>query len=1449
MSTSADPGPPGEPEPGGPKPRRTATRDLILVSVLVVVGFVAATRYDLAERLHAFLQDNESIEADELTIVLALLALGLGVFALLRWNERRTESRAREAAETRYRQLVERVPAITYVWDAENEQGSDPADFISPQLETLLGYTPEEWTSDPGLWDRLVHPEDHDLVIEAWRRALDEGAPFRMEYRIEAKDGRIVWVRDEAVSVRGEGGRAVLQGVMFDITERVRIEHALRDAEERYRTLVESVPTITYIESLDNTGLLYVSPQITTILGWTPDEYRSLDPWRNYLHPDDRDWVLAADRRCDETLEPFDAEYRQFAKDGREVWISEHAELVRDEEGEPQFWLGIRADITERKRAEHLLRQAEERYRTLIEHLPAAVYLEQPDDVATPLYMSPRYAQITGYTAEERMRDRDMWIRLLHPEDRDRVLEESARTNRTGEPFSIEYRMQHRDGHWVWVRDEASLVGGDEGEPRRWQGVLLDITERKRAEDDLRRRDAILGAVGHAAQRFLKSSSWDEDAPGVLAQIGEATAVSRVYVYENLPDAGEHSAATARCEWLAEGIAPSEPAPPDAPWRYEPNFARWPEALGRGEVLYGTIDAFPASERNNLERERIRSLAVVPIFVDDVWWGFIGLEDCVEARRWSSPELESLRAAADILGTAIGRQRAGLLLAETERRFRNLVEQIPAVTYLDAVSEGVVPLYVSPQYESMFGYTPEERMQTPGLWERLLHPDDRERAIQVSEGAIATGNPHADEYRMIARDGRIVWVRDQSILIRDEDGIPQYWQGILIDISAQKEIEGQLRDTEARYRMLVEQLPAVTYVDTVGRPPTSLYISPQIIELTGFTVEEWQTDPMLGESRIHEDDRQDVMAESDRTDDTLEPFRTEYRFVRKDGTIVWIREESEVVRGPDGDPLFWQGIMYDVTESRQAQEQLQEAEERFRTLVETVPAITYVDSVEDLHTMYVSPQVESMLGISQRAWLEDDDLFLRNLHPDDHKRVLATLHEHNTKGALYDVEYRFRHADGSWRWIRDQAQVVHAPDGTPIASQGVMFDITDQRETQESLRETEERFRALVETIPAALYIELPDADVPSLYVSPQLTELAGITPEEYLADATMWERLLHPDDRARADAEYRAALSAEEPWSIEYRLIRPDGREVWINDRAQMLRDDDGKVRLTLGFMFDVTEQKLYEQTLKDREQREREAADRLRALDDMKNTFLAAVSHELRSPLTSILGLSLTLERQQQLSDDDKEDLLARLAANARKLDRLLKDLLDIDRLSRGIVEPQYRTTDVGALVRRTIESLDSLGGRTVIVQTEPVVVPVDPAKVERIVENLVSNAARHTDNDVTIWVRLQARDSGAELTIEDDGPGIPKDIREAVFEPFRQGPTVSKAQPGTGIGLSLVARFAELHGGRAWATEREGGGASFHVFLPGKPPRYAGATSGEDAGGGEGATVTRLHPADAG
>jgi signal transduction histidine kinase len=286
----------------------------------------------------------------------------------------------------------------------------------------------------------------------------------------------------------------------------------------------------------------------------------------------------------------------------------------------------------------------------------------------------------------------------------------------------------------------------------------------------------------------------------------------------------------------------------------------------------------------------------------------------------------------------------------------------------------------------------------------------------------------------------------------------------------------------------------------------------------------------------------------------------------------------------------------------------------------------------------------------------------------------------------------------------------------------------------------------------------------------------------------------------------------------MTYRMIHKDGRIVWVQDDANLVRIE-GRPPFWQGFMMDITERKQAEQQLERALEVEREATGRLRALDEMKNTFLQAVSHDLRTPLAAILGLAITLERGDvHLPEDDARDLAHRIAGNARRLDRLVTNLLDLDRLSRGIVTPKLEPVDVGALVQRVVRESDLVTDARVRTDLPELTIPVDAAKVERVVENLLANAVRHTPPTATIWVSVRAEGTGVLLAVEDDGPGVPAELRESIFEPFQQGANAPAHSPGVGVGLTLVRRFAELHRGRAWVEDREGGGASFRVFLPG-------------------------------
>ena len=484
----------------------------------------------------------------------------------------------------------------------------------------------------------------------------------------------------------------------------------------------------------------------------------------------------------------------------------------------------------------------------------------------------------------------------------------------------------------------------------------------------------------------------------------------------------------------------------------------------------------------------------------------------------------------------------------------------------------------------------------------------------------------------------------------------------------------------------------------------------------------------------------------------------------------------------------------------------------FREVLEHLPGATYVQRGDGRAvTTYITPQMEALLGVPARVLIESADAWTTRVHPDDHERMWAEDARADATGT-YRCEYRLRTSDGTYRWFRDEATRFDRPGETPSWI-GVLLDIDGLKRAEEELEEAVKRFQTLAEQIPAVTYIEPLRGPVQPTYMSPQYEQLFGYTPEERLADPSLWERLIHPDDRARVLAEVAALPDGVEGWSFEYRMVHRDGHVVWVRDQATRAYGDDGTPLFYLGVLFDITESKIAQDDLS-------RALDELRRADEIKNTFLTAVSHDLRTPLATILGNAVTLEHADELdlSAEERRSMARTLAAKAQRLTALITDLLDMDRLTRGALEPRLAPEELAGLIERVVRDAEQLAGRTVELHLVPAVVMVDRSMVERIVDNLLENAAKHTPGDVAIRVRSVPAATGAEIVVEDDGPGVPPDQRERLFRPFERGSSANEQSPGVGLGLSLVSRFAELHGGRAWVDEAPGGGAAFHVILAG-------------------------------
>lgn len=526
------------------------------------------------------------------------------------------------------------------------------------------------------------------------------------------------------------------------------------------------------------------------------------------------------------------------------------------------------------------------------------------------------------------------------------------------------------------------------------------------------------------------------------------------------------------------------------------------------------------------------------------------------------------------------------------------------------------------------------------------------------------------------------------------------------------------------------------------------------------------------------------------------------RLVRMWAEVVRTDDEPFViVRVSDVDGRVAAGTRY---------EELREAEIRYRALVETIPAITYMDVLEKGNngvwpTAYISPQVETILGFTPQEWMAGAGLWESRLHPDDHDWVVEIGRSVFQEGRPNSLEYRLIARDGRVVWIQDESVLIADEDGMPRLEQGVMLDVTARKHAEERSLQAEAKYRSLVEQLPAVVYLGEYGEEGDWLYISPALEGLLGYTPEEWLANPAPLGTLAHPDDLAAVRAAEEASLRTGELLHAEYRMKAKDGRWVWILDEAAVVRDELGAPLFMQGVMYDMTERK--------------EVEERLVALDRLKNTLLHTLSHDLKEPLTAILGAASTLERlEHTLGEDERKHLLQTLVARTKGMNTLLTDLLDLDRLDQGIIEPRRFPVDLGHLTRELVAQTDVLRGRSVTLEAPRILANVDAAKVERMLENLLSNAARHTTSSTRIWVRVESANDGALLVVEDDGEGIPEDQKTVIFEAFRRG---SSTAAGSGIGLSLVARFAELHRGRAWVEDRPGGGSSFRVFLPDAPP----------------------------
>jgi PAS domain S-box-containing protein len=312
--------------------------------------------------------------------------------------------------------------------------------------------------------------------------------------------------------------------------------------------------------------------------------------------------------------------------------------------------------------------------------------------------------------------------------------------------------------------------------------------------------------------------------------------------------------------------------------------------------------------------------------------------------------------ASHAAGQTLLRARAEAI----ERRYRHLVEEMPLSLYISALDEVCNALYVSPAIVDLLGYSLEEWRDNPRLFEDILHPNDAERVLRAVEASKDRGHPYDAEYRLIRKDGSIVWVQDRAVSVRDARGRRLHWQGFLVDVTARKE-------AEARFRTLVEQLPLITYIDSPhSADESATYVSPQIEPILGYPLSQWHADPSFFVDHLHPEDRDRVREQQRAARESGNPLELEYRFIAEGGRVVWLNDSYTVVRDEAGRPWYTQGFAVDITARKEAErdretllKQTQAQNERLRKL----------DRMKDEFIALVSHELRTPLT-SIRGYLE-----------------------------------------------------------------------------------------------------------------------------------------------------------------------------------------------------------------------------------------------------------------------------------------------------------------------------------------------------------------------------------------------------------------------------------------------------------------------------------------------
>ena len=1265
----------------------------------------------------------------------------------------------------------------------------DEADMVDYHRRILEqdGYREIESTTDPLAAVQLFREFQPDLIIldlvmpgrSGWEVLADLRAIIPTETHLPI----LVVTGDPTIETRREAldnGATDFICKPFDIGEilarianlletlvigRKKAADAMRESEELFFGAFEHAPIGVALVSPEGKWLK-VNRALCDLVGYSRAELLTRtfqDITRREDLPENLEnmrQLLAGETRS------YQMEKRYVHARGSLVTVLLNVSLIHDEHGQARHFIIQVLDITERKRAEEAIRESEERFSGAFEYAPIGLALVAPDGRWTKVNRA--LCVLFGYSEDELLTH--TYQDMTHPEDLAASVEHVRRLAAGEIPsYQMEKRYIHAHGHCVTVVLNASVVRDGQGQTRYFISQFQDVTARKRAEQELHWKTALLEAQVH--------SSLD----GMLVVDEQGRKILQNQRFTDLLK-------------IPRDIADDEDDRGQIQW--VTNAARNPELfIARVVYLYSHPGEIGRDEIEMKDGMVVDRYSAPVIGKDGKYYGRIWvLRDITERKR----------------------------IDAVDKRLAAIVEYADEAI-ISKTLEGIVTSW-NPAAERMFGYS---ALEIIGQSSKVIIPPDRADEESEVLAGFARGElvRHLETVR-VGRDGQRFDVSATISPIKDPAGRIIGLSKIVRNITERKRAEEALKESEERYRALIDRSPESI---SVHRDGNLLFVNPALIKMLGAT----SAGELIGRpvfDLLHPDFHQIVrerLKSNVRYGGVLPTM--EQRFIRLDGKVIDVEVCSRSILY-DGEAAIYSSIR-EITERKQAEA----TRDRLAIILEaTTDLVSICEPGGNL--LYLNRAGRDLLGVGH-----DEDITKTTVadfvpHPTDHILLTEGIPAAARCGA-WNGETVLLNRRGHEFPVSQVILAHKTPGGNLESFSSIMRDITERKRDEEELFRSREMLRRILDQIPQRVFWK--DRDL--VYVGCNqafAVDMGFREPSEVIGKTDFeapWKEMAEhyrADDRSVIDLDSTIS-SFEEPG------IAPNGRALWYRTTKCPLHDREGKVTGILGTFEDITEHKLAKLEIEslnaDLEQRVAERTEELFAVtreaenaNSAKSEFLSRTSHELRTPLNAILGFGQLLETEENLGVEARESV-AQLLSSARHLLSLIDKVLAISDTDSRRITLSLETVAVDRLVEETLCLLRPLADAFQIeLESRPPLgnggnVVADAQRLKQVLFELLSNAIKYNrprGKVILEWGLAEAADPPAfRFSIQDTGPGISALNLTRLFTPFdRLDEQRTQARiSGTGLGLAVSKRMIELMGGLIGVASRPGEGSTFWIEVP--------------------------------